>query len=284
MKVTFFKHLNRFPEDKLAEAFAAGMKVHGDTCVVERRDVLKPTTLDSGTVAVVGIKSAEVLNAAKISGANFILFDKGYHRWDRIGGLYRFWRISVNGHHPTKTLMDINRPDDRLKQINFFVRPWRKDGDYILLAGSSAKYHRYYGLPDPTEWAYDVVNEIRKHTDRPIYYRPKKSWKAAAPIEGTKWARSRERIEGPLGSAWALVTHGSNACVEALIGGVPSVILGPGVTRSISSTSLSELETPIEASMDDRRQLLANLMYQQWTLREYRSGKAWATIRTQIKE
>ncbi len=255
---------------------------HGDKCRIECRDILKPIKIDCDNIAVVGIKSTIALKAAIDTGTNFILFDKGYHRWDRIGGIYKFWRVSVNGHHPTHTLMNVNRSHDRLANVGLEIAPWRKSGEYILLAGSSAKYHRHYGLPDPTEWADGVVRELRKHTDRPIYYRPKKSWKGAMPIEGTTWARVTARIEWQLRDSWALITHGSNSCVEALIGGVPSIILGPGVTKSLSSTCLDDIEDPRLASFDERQQLLANLMYQQWTMDEYRSGEAWAVIREQV--
>ncbi len=282
VNVTFYPHENRWAEQKLAVAFVEGLKRHGDKGKIVTRDVTKPCSINTDIVAVVGIKSAEVLKAAKNSGTPFILFDKGYQRWEREGGLYKHWRVSVNGHHPTETLMDIKRPRDRVKQLHLKMKPWRKKGRHIIIAGSSAKYHRYYDLPDPTEWAQGVVDEIRKYTDIPIHYRPKKSWKAATPIKGTVWARSRIRIEYPLMNAWALVTHGSNSCYEALLQGVPSIILGVGVTKSISSTSISKIANPRLADIGDRWQLLANVAYQQWLLREYRSGEAWAVLKEQV--
>ena len=241
---------------------------------------------------MVGVKSIELYRACRAAGIHTIMLDKGYVRHDEagkpqpsgvLGGVWSHTRAAVDAHHPTKAMMRRNYPRDRAKKLGLELTPWRSGGDYILLAGSSAKYHRFYDLPEPTEWARNVVAELRRYTDRPIHYRPKKSWRDSVEIEGTVWARSKEPIKDALNNAWALVTHGSNACFEAALYGVPSIILGDGVSMPISSTDLSEVENPRLADIKERRQWLANLMYQQWTMNEYQSGEAWAVIKEQIR-
>jgi len=266
----------------LAEEFCRGLAAHGDEGVIETRDFTHQAVEFGEVAAFVGIKSDKIYRASRAAGAHTILFDKGYERWGRKGGMYKYWRVAIDGHHPTKALMDIKRPHDRLRAQKFKIKPWREDGKYILLAGSSAKYHRFYDLPEPTEWAQRVAKELWVHTGREVLYRPKKSWKDAVHINGTVWGRSRSRIEEQLEYAWALVTYGSNSCYEAILQGVPCITLGDAVARPISSTSLSEIEDPYLATMDERQQWLANLMYQQWTLVEYGSGQAWAALKPQI--
>ena len=80
-------------------------------------------------------------------------------------------------------------------------------------------------------------------------------------------------------NAHALVTHGSYISVDALLHGVPSIILGPMVTRPISSTSLAEIERPRLATDEERLQVLANFAWTQYTLPEIRKGWAWAQIK-----
>ena len=85
-----------------------------------------------------------------------------------------------------------------------------------------------------------------------------------------------------LGGAWATVTHGSNFCFESVTSGVPCIILGDGVARPISSTRLSQIETPRLATDVERRKWLCGLSYCQWTLPEFASGQAWAEIKRRL--
>src|SRR5690606_33738992 len=112
-----------------------------------------------------------------------VMLDKGYNR-SRDCKMWRYTRISVGTHQPDLSAFKFK--PDRVRSLPFpHICPVRKSGKHILLIGSSAKCHEFLDLPDPTEWAASVVAEIRKHTDRPIVYRPKQSWRDAVPIPGT---------------------------------------------------------------------------------------------------
>lgn len=85
-----------------------------------------------------------------------------------------------------------------------------------------------------------------------------------------------------LRNAHVMVTHGSNACFEAVLAGVPVIVLGDAVAKPISSTVIEEVRRPHLARARDRKQWLANLMYHQWTMPEFEGGEAWNHIRPQI--
>ncbi len=196
--------------------------------------------------------------------------------------LWEYWRVAVDSHHPTATLMKTPRPDDRADTLGLTLLPWRRKGGPVVLAGSSQKYHDFYGLRHPTQWAGKVVKQIAAAMPgHPIVYRPKPSWREAVPIDGTIFSQGGDILE-VLEGAWALVTHGSNACFEAVLTGIPCVILGDAVAKPISSTTLEELPGPKLASYAERHQWLNNLAYCQWTLPEFASGVAWAVIRPQV--
>jgi len=72
-----------------------------------------------------------------------------------------------------------------------------------------------------------------------------------------------------------LVTHGSNACFDAVCLGIPCIILGDAVAKNMSSTTLDEIESPRLASEAERHQWLSDLAYWQWTEAEHASGEAW---------
>ena len=307
MKVAFYAS-GKQREKYIAHAFMAGVHAHGDKCVIHNsgqafyeglaapaisNETKKLLKYDGATVAVmVGVKSINLYRAAKAAGLHTIMLDKGYQRHRNPTGRYwEYWRVAIDAHHPTATLMDVERPDDRMAGIK--LSRWRAQTSHghIVLAGSSAKYHRFYDLPEPTQWATDVVANLREYTNREIIYRPKASWHDAVPIDGTSYSKrpgdgrifaGKHNILEALAGAHALVTHGSNAGFEAITSGVPCIVLGNGVAKPISSTNISDIERPLLAPMRQRQRWLAALAYSQWNMVEFKSGEAWATIRPQI--
>ena len=282
VRVHFFKS-DKSREWLLADAVLAGAARHG--CVVTSSSLGEPyDPADYDVACFVGVKSRELFREHHRTGAHVLMRDKGYSRHKAktpVGG-WEYWRISIDAHHPTARLASLDMPSDRFDALGLEVKPWRTDGDHVLIAGSSAKYHAFYGLKDPTTFAKDIVREIRGLTDRPIVYRPKPSWREARPILKTRYSTQPETIHQVLGNAWAMVTHGSNACFEAMLAGVPSIILGDAVARPISSTLVADINDPHIVSDGMRMRLLRNVAYHQWTVSEFADGSAWEFIRSEI--
>lgn len=284
MRIVFF-HSDKPRETLLANAFADGVRAHTDDSVrLQRLEPEVKIAEDADVVCMVGVKSRELFWAHWRAGIHTIYFDKGYTRQSLAGPIkiWEYWRVAVDGHHPTPKLMSMSRPVDRINKLGIEIKPWRITGDQIVIAGSSAKYHDFYGLSDPTRYSEKVIGKLKRHTNRQIIYRPKPSWKEAVPINGSTFSTSEQSIEEVLRGAHALVTHGSNACFEAVLLGVPCVVLGEAVAKPISSTELRDIERLKLATLEDRMQWLSNLAYCQWTLKELASGEAWNTIRPQI--
>lgn len=290
MRVTFW-HSDKPRERILADAFARGVSLHGDSVA------LRPLTpgifidKDCDVACMVGVKSRQLFRAHWDAGVHTIMFDKGYvrHQLETSGPkIWEFWRVAVDSHHPTQRLMRIARPADRFEALGLEVaKAWReptktRDGKAILIAGSSQKYHDFYGLWDPTRWTEKVVRNLREATRRRIIYRPKPSWSEAVAIEGTEWGGNFDGIDQALAQAEVLLTHGSNACFEAVLRGVPCVVLGDGVAKPISTTDLFQVEKPLRVEQSVRMQWLYNLAYYQWTLKEMASGECWNHIRPEI--
>lgn len=278
MKVAFH-HSDKPREQALAQAFGAGVRAHGHDFELRR---LGPDQRigDCDLACMVGVKSAELWRRTKRSGTRTLYLDKGYSRHRGPSRTWEFWRVSLDRHHPTLTTLDIPMPSDRLEAMGLEIKPWRRLGcGPIIIAGSSAKYHDFYGLPDPTRWAAKIIRQISKATSRHITYRPKPSWRDAVPIEGAEFSPSSENLGPMLENAHAIVTHGSNACFDAMVAGVPSIILGEGVALAISDTDFSRIDRPGIPKRDERRiQLLANLAWHQYTEAEMAEGVAWNTI------
>lgn len=261
-----------------------GVIAHGDEGVIRRLTGEPQVAEDCEVAVMVGVKSRELFWENWDAGVHTVMLDKGYCR-HRITGPVRqweYWRMSVDAHHPTHSLMKIERPSDRWDALDLEIKPWRRRGKQILFAGSSAKYHEFYALPEPTEYAQRVFRKLRKYTERTIIYRPKPSWKDAVPISGTLYSKSPETLEMALAGAHCMITHGSNACFEAMLTGIPTLVLGDAVARPVSTTDITEVEDPKMIPDDERKQWLSNLAYCQFTAHEMESGLAWSIVRPQI--
>ncbi|BCH33144.1 hypothetical protein MesoLjLc_50740 [Mesorhizobium sp. L-8-10] len=284
MKVCFFRS-EKPREGLLADAFARGVIEHGDEAVV-RNLTGEPQVADDCEVAVmVGVKSKELFQANWNAGVHTVMLDKGYVRHGGPGPVHvwEYWRVAVDAHHPTRYLMKTQRPSDRFDMLRLEPKPWRSAGEHVVIAGSSAKYHDFYGIADPTTYVRRLIKRLNQATGgRPIVYRPKPSWKEAIPVKGALFSKGKESLLDVLDGAHVLVTHGSNACFEAVLAGIPCVILGDAVAKPISKTEIAEIEHPLMVDESSRRQWLWNLAYQQWKLNEFASGEAWNVIRPLI--
>lgn len=273
MRVGFF-FADKARERLLAEAFCVGVKVHGDDVIARPLEQALGCE-DIDVAAMIGVKARGLFHHFRRQGAHVVSIDKGYCRATH-------FRVAVDAHHPTDYVAKAKHGFDRWKALDLRAEPWREKGEHVVFAGSSAKYHAFCELPDPTEFAAKLVRRIARATGRRVIYRPKPSWKEAVPVEHATFSKHPRRLTDEFVDAHCLVTHGSNACFDAMLAGIPSIVLGDGVVRPISSTSLDDIEAPRLATDAERRQLLSNLAYCQFTPAEFASGEAWSVLRPQI--
>jgi hypothetical protein len=278
LKVCFFRGGNE-REWAVCDAFLQGVLEHGDEAQV--RATLSPY-MDHDVAVVFGVKQKDIFWAHKNAGVPVVMLDKGYatgaDRWSYI-------RCSVNSHHPVAHVTNAKHKADRFQRWRVEPKPWRKSGEHVLIAGSSEKYHRFYGIdPDPNRWAGEVSQVIANYApDRAIIYRPKPSWKGAEDINGATRGSHKRSISADLEKCHVMVTHGSNACVDAILAGVPCVVLGDGVAGPVSSAMIRDVEKPLMVTHQEKMQWLYNLAYCQWTLAEYSEGLAWEHIKPQLR-
>ena len=203
-------------------------------------------------------------------GRHAIFMDLGY--WGR-GGLDRsreYHKVTVDDRHPNAYFRKIKRPNDRIRQFHVRARGW-KTGRNILLLGMSEKSAATVGY-GPQEWEQQAIEILRQHTDRPIVYRPKPSWSGARRIPGVGWSGKEQKLLGALRNCHAVVSHHSNAAVDALIEGYPSFCM-EGAAAPMSRDDLTKIDSPLYP--DGRDQWMADIAYCQWTPDEMASGIVW---------
>ena len=178
--------------------------------------------------------------------------------WNGLNGRATFPRVIDGGERWIKNFPNI-------------MQAWNHGDDYILLigqvSGDSAVAH-----VDIKEWYRKTANELTGH-GLPIRFRPHPNGDNAVDIPGVS------PIDGSLqealaGARWA-VTFNSNAGVDAVLAGIPTVTCDAG-TMAWEVTGHSPGERPPAPA---RWSWASHLAFCQWTHEEIEAGTAWEFLR-----
>ena len=306
MRVHFFVVGEKRREWDVADAFGAGVKALGDEFSASDAGKFEEPDPRIDVACVFALKGAAktILEAYHTMGARTLLFDKGLIRSSTgLGAPGGYYRVSLDEFMPIGRIKRMMRDGVSAKRwVATGLRPrdrvrLQTDGP-VIYAGSSQKYCDFHGLGDEHEYAVDLLKQIRKKTPkgRDVIYRPKPSFDVAKPVEGTIFSRNlgqpstTTRI-GTLGDllkipAYALVTHGSHAGIDAILAGVPAIVLGDGAAAPVSGTDLADLMDPATLSFPDREKRfswLSALAWWQYTVPEMTDGAAWRFLREEME-
>lgn len=270
-------------EINLAKALEAGALVFGDKTELVDSSKYSGPLPDTDVACCFGVKgfAAKFIRDHHRAGKRSLFFDKGFVR-SSMGGPTGYTRVSLDGFMPFPFL-DVPHTEDRWKALNMPLLPPRaqREGDVIVVAGSSQKYCDFHNLGDANGYFARLVRIVKENTGShlPIIYRPKPSWTEYVPIENTTLSRPPETLASLLPRTRLLVTHGSHAAVDAVIAGVPVLVWGPGIMKPISVSELSSFASPEAINASKRLRLLKKMANWQWKLSEIQSGAMWEYIR-----
>ena len=281
---------------------------------VHRKDITEELIKEYDYTFLFSVTSEVVLEQVRNAGGKYLYMDKGYCRAKgaRLNDPDGSIRISINSWQPLKYLHKFEDRSDRWaeirsKRIRRKNTRWRTDdtdkfggviglepqetigrheGSYILLAGSSVKYHRWQGIEGPQEFAENTIKELRKYTDKPIIYRPKPTWDNKKPIGGTIWKGHNDVTYADLldTDLYAVITHTSNAALEANFYGIPTITLGNAIVTPVSSTKISDINNVYRATIEEKNSLGRSLSYFQWKLKEIKDGLMWIHLKDVFEE
>ena len=206
--------------------------------------------------------------------AKAVYVDLGYwHR--RINTKYDgYHKVVVNGRHPTPYFQQVSHPKDRFQEMHIDIKPWRKGGSHVLIAGMSGKAAAAEGLI-PEYWERNAVAQIKKLTERTVVYRPKPNYSNCHHIQGAVMQRNVE-LQNALINCHAVATHHSNVAVDAILAGVPAFCV-EGVASPMSCDDLSKIEEPWMP--DNRIQWASDIAYCQWSMVEIQNGLPWKHLK-----
>jgi hypothetical protein len=201
-----------------------------------------------------------------------------------------YLRYSFNGVFPNTgiycdTAVDPARWQKISSKLNISLKDYRTQGDHILLC-LQRNGGWSMGDYDVVTWAHNTINEIRKHSNRPVVIRAHPGDKASRvyldSITGLNVTISRNAsLIDDLKNCWAVVNHNSSPVVGAAIEGYPIFVTDTARSqcRDIANTDLSQIERP---QLPDRQAWINRISMFHWNFDELKSGECWQHMRGYI--
>ena len=215
-----------------------------------------------------GILKKKIIHQCLKDHRTFYYMDTGYFGNERTAtnpNGWKYWHRIVKNNLQHGEI--VPRPGDRFKAFNKKFSPWKKDGRKILVAKPDEKPCRFYGI-DLNQWLENTVNEIKKHTDRPVVIRER----APKRIDRIATDTLQQALDDDV---FALVTFNSVAAVESIFHGIPAFTLAPANAASpVALQDLTKIETPYYPDMDKLYAWGCHLAYGQFHVSELKNGKA----------
>lgn len=219
-----------------------------------------------------GITKKKSMETCKQQGRDFYYVDTGYFGNFRSvgnpGGKKMWHRIVKNDvqhcniiPRPPTRWNELVRQDPRLKW-----KGWKKTGNKILLVMPNPKACNYYDF-DKDVWLKETIQQIKKHTDKPIVVREKGS-RSYRIVDRTIYDEFDSGI-------FATVCFNSIAAVESVAYGIPAFVQVPCAASPVADHDLSKLENPTYHDSDKIHQWEWSLAYGQFTTYEFQNGLAW---------
>ena len=209
----------------------------------------------------------------------------------------RYFRFPFKSIHPHEADYmldeDVSRNDQIMKDLNIEIKPWRKEGNHIcLFLNRGIGGFSTFGKPC-YEWAKETVEEIRKHSDRPILIRSHRHAGETIELKRDKqnldYILSNHKnithtrlgetsVYDNLKNAWACVVHTSTSGAVAMLNGIPMIATHPAsFSYKWSAGKLSDIEKPI---LKDRTYYITHFANAHWNLEEMKQGIFWRKYAT----
>ena len=199
-----------------------------------------------------------------------------------VGGIKRgtTWKVGLNGINRDAFFGDSGNDSNRRNLLGLEVKPWRTNGDKILICGQHDKSLQWEGMPRMSKWVIDTITEIQKHTDRPIVFRPhprcplpsiEHEFKNVTRQNPRHIAGSYDDFDMGFSNIHATVSYSSNPGIHSILEGVPAFV-GPASLAYDAANDIDFLHDIEAPSRPDRQQWLNDYAWTEFTVDEIASG------------
>ena len=196
-----------------------------------------------------------------------------------VGGIKRntTWKVGVNGINRLANFGPKGNDDSRVNQLGIQLRPWRMQGDHILICLQHDKSEQWKNMPTLENYVLETVQKIRQYTNRKIIVRSHPRCLLPAQLRlNNVFYENPKQIENTyddfdlnFNNAWAVVSWSSNPGIHAVMNGIPAFVGEQSLAYDVANHDFSTIELPI---MPDRTQWLNDYANTEWTTEEIAQG------------
>lgn len=197
-----------------------------------------------------------------------------------VGGIKRgtTWKVGINGINRDAYFGDMGNDSSRANLLGLTLKPWRMSGDYILLCGQHERSEQWRNMPSMSKWVMQTIEEIQKHTDRPIVFRPhprcplphiEHEFKNVSRQDPIKLDGTYDDFDMSFNRVHATVSWSSNPGIHSVLEGVPAFVGPSSLAYDVSIKDIALIENPPIVS---REQWLNDYAWTEFTIEEITSG------------
>ena len=209
-----------------------------------------------------------------------------------VGGINRgtTWKVGLNGINRDAYFGEQNNDRTRADHLGLVCKPWRSDGDFILVCGQHDKSLQWQNMPRMSNWFLETYDEIRKHTDRPILFRPHPRCRLEHIERGLKNVHRQEpkQIGGSyddfdmgFDNVHCTISYSSNPGIHSILNGVPAFVSTHSLAYPVGNDIdfLHDIEKPM---MPERQQWLNDYAHTEYTIEEISQGLALKNLTNKL--
>lgn len=199
-----------------------------------------------------------------------------------VGGIRRgkTWKVGLNGINRDAYFGDLGNDSTRASLLGLELTPWRTDGEFILLCGQHDKSLQWQKMPRMSQWVMNTIEEIQKHTSRPILFRPHPRCRLDAIEHQYKNVYRQNPVQIPgsyddfdmsFNNVHATISYSSNPGIHSVLQGVPAFVSTSSLAYEAANDIdfLHDIETPCTPA---RQQWLNDYAWTEYTVEEIAQG------------
>lgn len=248
---------------KWGHAFARGLRAHGeDPQIIES---FYSTECDVAVFYAWHPRTKVIQERQLRDGNHFISMDCGW-----LGDRSKWRGIGFNGQNGRADyLTDPGMDNKRRKRYHWELRPWIPGTEHILVCGQMPGDTSLRGQ-DHDAWIQETIEYLESIQELPVKFRQH-------PDPEMPHNKQKASLMADMEPAACVVSFNSNTAVNAVLNGIPAIVLDRGsMAWDVCGHSLDDVTDP---PMPDRDQWLNDLAWKQWTLKEIESGAAWEHLK-----
>lgn len=275
MKFKLWREFGALNSKPVFDAFEHGLISHGHS-ISNSNNIVDSDVHVIWSVLFHGrmLRNANIWNSCRLANKPVIVLE--------VGGIKRgtTWKVGLNGINRDAYFGPKRNSPERAEKLNLSLRRWQENGEHILICGQHDKSLQWHNMPRMSDWVMNTIEEVQKHTNRPIIFRPhprcrldsiEHQYRNVYRQDPLHIAGTYDDYNLSFMKAHAVISWSSNPGVQAILAGVPAFVSPSSLAYDAANDIdfLHDIESPLKP---DRQQWLNDYAWTEFTVEEISQG------------